>query len=126
MSAARLITSFRAPLAAALAALVLFVTGLVHLPELHRALHPSPSGPEHCTGHDKAPDTEYPLSSDDVCAVALFAHGFDAPWQSALIALPVLLPHESVSVHDSAPALDSPSWRHPPAQAPPASTARFA
>jgi hypothetical protein len=126
MSAARLITSFRAPLAAFLAALVLLVTGLVHLPELHRALHPSLPGPEHCASHGNTRDTTYPLSSDDLCVVALFSQGLDAPWQAALVALPACINQESAPVCDTAPALASPTWQHPPAQAPPASAHAFA
>lgn len=120
MSAAPFIKTFRAPLAAFLAALVLLVTGLVHLPEAHRALHPSAPGPEHCTGHEDSGDTAYPLSSDDLCVVALFAQGLDAPWQAALVALPASIGKEAQSIRDDEPALTGPAWRHPPAQAPPA------
>ena len=126
MSAARLITSLRAPLAAFLAAVVLLVTGLVHLPELHRALHPAPTSSEHCAGHEDNRDTAYPLSSDDLCVVALFAQGLDAPWQTALVALPVSLPLEAAPIHDDSPAFTSPTWRHPPAQAPPVNASVFA
>lgn len=123
MLAAPSIKSFRTPLAALLAALVLLVTGLVHLPEAHRALHPSTTGPEHCAGHEEPGDSAYPLSSDDLCVVALFAQGLDAPWQAALVALPASVRRDAEPVRDDSPALTGPAWRHPPAQAPPARVA---
>lgn len=119
MPAAPRIPSFRASLAAFLAALVLLVTGLVHLPELHRALHPSAPGTEKCADHGEGRDSAYPLSGDDFCVVALFAQGIDAPWQTALVALPVSVHQDAERVRDDSPALTGPAWRHPPAQAPP-------